>query len=105
MKPQPFFFAALSENGSPSSKRLVLFFLLFLFIFLTLYNLFTGKSPSSVFIDQLYLMLTTSLGVVFGANVLDTIKEIKTVQSNNNAKVGAPSPVQPAADAVTNVIK
>ena len=100
-----FILSVLSENGSPSSKRFITFLLLIVFIFAYLFNLFTGKSPSETFSSQLYLMLTTGIGVIFGSNILDTIKDIKIAQSNNNAKVGAPSPVQPAADSVTNVIK
>jgi hypothetical protein len=82
----------LSEDGQPSSKRVILFILLFAFLFILIFNLFTGRKPDSTLQDQLYYMLVTALGVVFGSNVLNIIKDIKVTQSENNAKVNSPSP-------------
>jgi hypothetical protein len=101
-----FLYAVLAENGTPSSKRFITFLLLLLWIFAFVYNLVTGKTASETYTTQHYLMLTTGLGLIFGSNVLDTIKSIKVTQSNNNAQVGASSPTPPASPApvTTNII-
>lgn len=85
----------ISEDGIPSAKRVALFILLFLFIFVVIFNLFTGKRPDETLQSQLYYLLTTVFGLVFGSNIVTAIQKIKTTQSENNAKVNAPSPNQP----------
>lgn len=82
----------ISEDGIPSAKKVSLFILLFLFIFVVLFNLFTGKRPDETLQSQLYYLLTTVFGLVFGSNIVTAIQKIKTTQSENNAKVNAPSP-------------
>lgn len=83
---------ALSESGIPSSKRIAFFLLLLVFLFLVVLNTFTGKKPDVTLQDQLYYMLTTLAGLVFGSNVLNKIADVKKTQSENNTKVGSPSP-------------
>lgn len=100
MKLGTFLRLTLSEDGNPSAKRVALFILLFLFIFEALYNLFTGKVPDQTLQSQLYYLLTTAYGLVFGSNIVSAIKDIKVIQSNNNTKVNAPSPTQPPAPVI-----
>ena len=95
-----FFKEALSENGSASIKRVTLMILLFAFLAECVYNAITGKTISSVLTDQLYYAMIACLGVIFGINILQGVKDIKITQSNNNAQVGAPSP-PPAATTTT----
>lgn len=83
---------AMSENGTPSIKRVTLVILLFAFLTECVYNGITGKSLSSVLTDQLYYAMISCLGVIFGINILQGVKDIKITQSTNNAKVGSPSP-------------
>lgn len=83
---------AMSEGGTPSIKRVTLVILLFSFLSECVYNGVTGKSLSSVLVDQLYYAMISCLGVIFGINILQGVKDIKITQSQNNAKVGAPSP-------------
>lgn len=83
---------ALSESGSPSSKRISFFILLGAFLGECGYNIVTGKSLSPTLTDQLYYAMLLALGTIFGVNVLEKYRDIKVTQSNNNAQVGAPSP-------------
>jgi len=92
MHQNSFFLGMLSEEGTPSSKRMVMFLLLAVFVICVFVNLFTGKKPDQVFLDQNFYLLTTAMGLVFGANVLNKIAEVKKVQSENNKAVGSPSP-------------
>lgn len=87
-----FIFQVFSENGNPSSKRVICFILLFLYSFVLLYNLFTGKKPDDTIEVQLYYMLVTNLGIILGSNIVDAVKTVKTTQAESNVKVGAPSP-------------
>lgn len=82
----------MSESGTPSIKRVTLIILLFAFLTECVYNGATGKSLSSVLCDQLYYALVSCLGVIFGVNILQGIKDIKITQSQNNKAIGAPSP-------------
>ena len=71
----------LSEQGLPSSKRAMLFILLLTFVFIILYNLFSGHKPDQTLQDQLYYMLTTNIALIFGSNIANVVKDIKTGQS------------------------
>lgn len=92
---------AMSESGVPSIKRVTLVILLFSFLAECTYNALTGKVLSSVLTDQLFLAMISCLGVIFGVNIAQSIKEVKITQSSNNASVGAASP--PPAD--TTIVK
>jgi hypothetical protein len=94
---------ALSENGTPSIKRVTLIILLFAFLAECLYNIITGKVLSSVLTDQLYYAMIACLGVIFRINILQGEKDVKITQSNNNASVGAASPPPPPPDTTTVV--
>ena len=87
-----FFKGVLSENGTPSSKRVAFFILLFAFLVECAVNLIWNRLLSDTLRDQLYYALLTALGAIFVVNIGDKIKEIKITQSNNNAAVGAASP-------------
>jgi Na+/glutamate symporter len=96
----------LSEKGIPSTKRVAFFLLLLVFVAVIFVNLVWGKMLNEVLGSQLYYMLNALLIAIIGSNILDTVKEVKTVQSNNNATVGAASPNQPPPPpADVNVIK
>lgn len=90
---------AMSESGTPSIKRVTLIILLFAFLSECVVNITTGKILNDTLCQQLYLALVSCLGVIFGVNILQGIKDIKIEQSKNNAAIGSPSP---APD--TNVI-
>lgn len=83
---------AMSENGTPSIKRVTLVVLLGAFLGECIVNLIWNKLLSDVLRDQLYYAMISCLGVIFGINILQGVKDIKIAQSNNNAQVGAPSP-------------
>ena len=92
----------LSERGEPSIKRVVLIVLLVVFIVSLFINLLTGKAPAEYLQNQLFELILVALGAVFGINILNGIKDIKFKQSDNNARVGeptppAPDPLKPAA--------
>lgn len=70
--------SVMSENGSPSSKRVVLFILVFLFVFEIIWNLCTGKSIATTLSDQVYYGMLYVVSLVFGSNVVNSIKDIKT---------------------------
>lgn len=83
---------ALSESGTASSKRIAFFILLFAFLVECGVNLAWNKLLSDTLRDQLYYAMLTALGTIFGANVMEQVKNIKVTQSQNNASIGSPSP-------------
>ena len=98
--------SVLSESGIPSSKRVAFFGLLLVFIMTIIVNLLWGKTLEATLGTQLYYMLNALLISIITANVIGAVKDIKIIQSNNNATVGAPSPT-PAPDVTetTNILK
>ena len=62
-------------NGQLSSKRVVMFLLLFLFMAHCITNLTTGKALSPTLSDQLYYMLIWVSGTVFGEQVTNLFKK------------------------------
>jgi hypothetical protein len=62
-------------NGSLSSKRVVMFILLAMFIVHCITNLTTGKALSSTIGDQLFYMLIWVSGTVFGEQVTNLFKK------------------------------
>jgi|GEM_PF-2038375 len=102
--------AVLSEEGQPSSKRVAFFILLLAFLFEVFIDVFAGKLPIQPLMDELFYAFQAALLTVFGSNILNAWKDVKTTQSNNNAQVGASSPTQPpptppTPPSVTNVIQ
>lgn len=62
-------------NGSLSSKRVVMFILLAMFIAHCTTNLITGKALSPTLGDQLFYMLIWVSGTVFGEQVTNLFKK------------------------------
>lgn len=62
-------------NGSLSSKRVVMFILLAMFIAHCITNLTTGKALSPTIGDQLFYMLIWVSGTVFGEQVTNLFKK------------------------------
>ena len=62
-------------NGSLSSKRVVMFILLAMFIAHCITNLTTGKALSQTLGDQLFYMLKWVSGTVFGEQVTNLFKK------------------------------
>jgi hypothetical protein len=62
-------------NGSLSSKRVVMFILLAMFIAHCITNLITGKALSQTLGDQLFYMLIWVSGTVFGEQVTNLFKK------------------------------
>ncbi|MGN6491172.1 MAG: hypothetical protein ACTHLE_04190 [Agriterribacter sp.] len=69
-------------NGGVSSKRTTMFVLLLVFIVGYFTNLFTGKHPSELFMEQLYYLLLTSFAAVFGDNIVKATKDIKIARKD-----------------------
>ena len=61
-------------NGSLSSKRVVMFVLLAMFVAHCITNLTTGKALSPTLGDQLFYMLIWVSGTVFGEQVTNLFK-------------------------------
>lgn len=57
------------KDGSPSSKRIILFLLVSTFIVVIFVNLLMGKSLSSTLADQLFYLVIYALATVFGENI------------------------------------
>lgn len=70
--------AVLSEDGRPSSKRVITFILLIAFLFMVIVNMFTGKAPIPEIRQELFYAFSGALGTVFGSNVINAWKEVKT---------------------------
>lgn len=85
-------------------KRVAFTILLFAFLAECAVNLAWKKLLSDVLRDQLYYAMIAALGCIFGINVLQSIKDVKIAQSNNNAATGNPTPppAAPVADAPTS---
>jgi hypothetical protein len=60
MKQYSFFRLVLSEDGTPSAKR-VAFFIALTWLFIATVNLFTGKSVAQVILDDLFFIIQSLL--------------------------------------------
>lgn len=63
------------KDGSVSSKRLVMFVLTFLFIAVTIINIWTGKNLDETLKNQLFYLLVYVISVVFGENITGAFKK------------------------------
>lgn len=70
------------KDGSPSSKRIVMFILTILFVFVSVVNLYTGKSLSDTLENQLFYLLCWIFSIVFGENITAIFKDGKTSLTN-----------------------
>lgn len=57
------------SDGNPSSKRVVMFLLLTLFVSVSITNLVTGKKLDDTLQDQLFYLLCWIFSVVFGEKI------------------------------------
>ena len=85
-----FIMAMLSGERGPSSKRGVMMWLLFLFTFIIVVNLFTGKHPDEMFSKQLFELLLVAMGIVFGEKFLTALMIVRNQKSTTNTTVVAP---------------
>lgn len=99
MKPNFFMQMLSGPGGAISSKRGVMIFLLFLFAFCVVFNLFTGKAPNPTYIDQVFEALLICLGTVFGEKVIDMLPKIRQKSSTSTTVI---SPDTPTVTTVTN---
>lgn len=56
-------------NGSVSSKRMVMFFLVIVFSICVLVNLFTGRNLDETFKSQLFYVMLWVISSVFGEQI------------------------------------
>jgi uncharacterized membrane protein len=71
------------KDGGYSSKRIVLFLLTVVFVFISLVNLFTGKNLDETLKNQLFYLLVYTISVVFGENVTGLFKKPEPPQKTN----------------------
>lgn len=62
-------------DGNPSSKRVVMFMFVIVFLFVTLYNMYTGKAPIESIQTQLDYAMLWALTAVFGEKVVAAFKK------------------------------
>ncbi len=85
-------------DGIPSSKRVVMFLLTFLFIGVSIANMLYGKDLESTLKDQLFYLLCWMFSVVFGEKIAKiwapTVKEVTkpTSTPKNNLPQSQPQP-------------
>ena len=59
------------SDGNPSSKRIVMFILLLLFVFVSVLNLMYGKDLDSTLKNQLFYLLCWIFSTVIGEKVIN----------------------------------
>lgn len=66
----------LSEpDGTPSSKRVVMFMLTVLFIAISIINIWSGKKLDEMLGNQLFYLLCYVFAIVFGEKVVNIFKK------------------------------
>lgn len=66
----------LSESdGSPSSKRVVMFILTLLFVVISILNFWTGKQLDETLKNQLFYLLCWIFSMVFGEKITSIFKK------------------------------
>ncbi len=63
------------KDGNPSSKRIILFTLILVFVAVVFINLLMGKNLDSVLKEQLFYLVIYTLATVFGENVTGIFKK------------------------------
>jgi hypothetical protein len=85
-----FFREVLSENGSPSSKRVAFFLVLCSFIIYIFINLFTGRKLDADLQNKLFDILLIGWAIIFGVNIADKWQAVQqtkitgTVEKTNS---------------------
>jgi len=82
-----FIMAMLSGERGPSSKRGVMVWLLLLFTFMVVIDLFTGKHPQQIYTDQVFELLLVAMGIVFGEKFV-TALTVSRGQKLGNKQTG-----------------
>lgn len=72
------------KNGNPSSKRVILFLLIAVFITVVLVNLWMGKALSQTLGEQLFYLVIYALASVFGEQVTGIFKKEDIVKQDAN---------------------
>lgn len=85
-----FIMAMLSGERGPSSKRGVMVWLLLLFTFIIIVNLFTGKQPVAMYSEQLFELLLVAMGIVFGEKFVTALSAARNQKSTTRTTVVAP---------------
>lgn len=85
-----FIMAMLSGERGPSSKRGVMVWLLLLFTFIIIVNLFTGKQPAAMYSEQLFELLLVAMGIVFGEKFVTALSTARQ-KSTTKTTVVAPT--------------
>jgi hypothetical protein len=88
-----FILEMLSSRETISSKRSAMWWFIFVFTGLLIYNAITGKSPSESFQLQLFEVLITLILLVFGEKALKAWQVIK------GKKVDLPNAQTPGTEA------
>lgn len=76
----------VSEGGTGSTKRVVLFVLLFAFLSVIYVDLFTKLTLSAGLEDKLYNAFNLTLMAVVGGNIITAIQKIKTNANGEELK-------------------
>lgn len=63
------------KDGSPSTKRVILFLFVVTFLIVVFVNLLAGRSLSSTLSDQLFYLVIYALAAVFGENITAIFKK------------------------------
>jgi hypothetical protein len=78
------------QDGSGSSKRVVLFILLFVFIAEIIINLSTGKQLTPLLHNDLITLTQITLGTVFGEKIVNVFNKNNENNSNNSSNNNPP---------------
>jgi hypothetical protein len=87
------------ENGI-SSKRSVMVFFVALFAFCVLWNLFTGKHPDEIYMEQVFELVIICLGTVFGEKILEYLTQLKGQKKTTTTTIVTPE--QPTVTTITD---
>lgn len=79
------------SDGNPSSKRVVMFLLTFLFIGISITNLASGKDLEETLKSQLFYLLCWMFSVVFGEKVVNIFTKKGGKSQTENAKTDTPA--------------
>lgn len=85
-----FIMAMLSGERGPSSKRGVMVWLLLLFTFMVVVDLFTGKHAQDMYSNQVFELLLVAMGIVFGEKFISALTITRGQKSTTKTTVAPP---------------
>jgi uncharacterized membrane protein YoaK (UPF0700 family) len=91
----------LSGQHGPSSKRGVMVWLLLLFTFIVIIDMFTGKHPQEMYSEQVFELLIIAMGIVFGEKFVSIFTLARNQKLTTKTTVVAP----PDATVVNTEVK